>query len=225
MLQLKIRIAWVTTVWQTGHSPSVVSTRRFAQSMQNILWPQGTNAATTSLVKHTTHSLLFLAAEDDPSESVGLLQELPWLPAELLDANALALDSGTNEGKAASPPSSGSLRMRLAGGCSLALLSELDAGSDVLTLLLRRGAWCCVVTEFNPSKEELHRVRSCHSDWGLPWLTAVWCTGGSNPGESIPRSGDGQSLNIKPLVGNDGKGLKSFSFVVPLLFPLVFGKK
>ena len=53
-----IRSTWVTACLQTGHDEFSVFTR-VAHSMQKKLWPQGTNAATTSALQQITHSFFF----------------------------------------------------------------------------------------------------------------------------------------------------------------------
>ncbi|EEC12374.1 hypothetical protein IscW_ISCW010141 [Ixodes scapularis] len=68
--------------WHTGHWGSPLPHTLLAHSMQNMLWPQGTSAATTSLSKHTTQSRLPRLPGAggpppvEPRESVGELATL-----------------------------------------------------------------------------------------------------------------------------------------------------
>uniref|UniRef100_A0A131YTY6 Uncharacterized protein n=1 Tax=Rhipicephalus appendiculatus TaxID=34631 RepID=A0A131YTY6_RHIAP len=70
-----MRIACAHGWLHTGHRGSSLPHTRLAHSMQNMLWPQGTRAATTSLSKQTTQSRLPRLGPE-PRESVGELATL-----------------------------------------------------------------------------------------------------------------------------------------------------
>lgn len=81
-----MRIACITVWLHTGQIPSFPvlpdEQTRVAQSMQNILCPQGTNAAVTSLSPHTKHSRRHKAAAAATAFAANILTVvlLPVLP-------------------------------------------------------------------------------------------------------------------------------------------------
>lgn len=185
---------------------------RLAHSKQNMLWPQGTSAATTSLSKQTAQSL-FGFFREEVIESVGLVSELA-MPLHDVTVKQLAIVetvlTAVIGGKLARVSTRGSLRILLAGGWSSKRGSEIPESALPKLLLLLGIADGVVEVVVVPKRGDTVLLTGPKSDHTLLVLGKTAC---SNVGESPKPSST--SYSPKPFEKPFGKpGVHEYKSVI-----------